>query len=271
MRPFEHSYADLVARAISMPERLCRNGITRSFFGGFLEIPDTQMNIPLIQGRQMFFSGIIGEFAAFVRGPKHVDDFVKQGCNYWEKWAKPDGSIALDYGNAWLEEQQIRIVADLLKTDPFNRRMLISGWRPERLKELDLPCCHYAYQFYVRQEDYTGKKFLDIYWHQRSTDLMIGLPSDIVLAYLWLVAFCTEVSNMVPGRIYMSLGDCHIYEEHYAQAYEYLQRVKIGHPSSIPCFAYSAQSGTKVEEFDPGLCDIAGYTHLGKLPLEVKA
>lgn len=269
MRDFELKYGELIAAALKQPERTCRNGVTRAMFAPTLVINNYNGLIPLIQGRKMYPTGIIGEFAAFVRGPKKLADFEAFGCNYWKKWAKADGTIELDYGNAWLEGGQIDHVLNCLVNNPTDRRMLITGWRPSRLKELDLPCCHYAYQFFVREE--AGEKYLDLLWHQRSTDLMVGLPSDIVLAYLWLVAFCraTPTAMYTPGRITMTLGDAHVYAAHYEAAQDYLARIKWGTMNSIPKFVYDAPQGMPVTLFSPSLCKVLNYDHLGPMPLEV--
>lgn len=270
MQAFELEYALIIDHILRRGEvRKTRNGETKSLFSCALTIYNTDNAIPLIQGRQMFPKGILGEFAAFVRGPKHIRDFEAFGCNYWQKWAKPDGSIELDYGNAWLQAGQIEHVVNCLNNNPYDRRMLITGWRPERLKELSLPCCHYAYQFYVRTVG--SVKYLDILWHQRSTDVMLGLPSDIVLAYLWLVTLCKEVYPIAykPGKIIMTLGDTHVYAAHYEQAKEYIARVRSNVLVSKPLFTFNAVEGTKVVDFDPTLCTISGYEHLGKLNLEL--
>lgn len=273
MRSFEQEYVAIVKRAMRADERMCRNGVTRSFFGGILNTPSLGKRVPLLQGRQIFYKGIIGEFAAMLRGPKHIKDFEKFNCNYWKQWAKPDGSIELDYGNAWLIGGQIEHVVKCLEENPFDRRMLITGWRPERIAELDLPCCHYAYQFYVRKEAHIN--YIDIMWHQRSTDVMIGLPSDLLLAYLWLVVLCkaTSVELYVPGRITMTLGDTHIYKEHYDNAYLYLNQAHEFASFLPPTMEYNAKQGTPVTEFNPELCVVYDYTgnHHSKISFEVKA
>lgn len=270
MRSFEINYAALIEEVLlGGQDRVGRNGLTRSKFAKTLVINSTGLTIPILQGRKMFYKGVIGEFAAFVRGPKSLADFEAFGCNYWGKWAKPDGSITLDYGNAWLQHGQIKHVVDCLNNNPADRRMLITGWIPERLPDLDLPCCHYAYQFYVRRMG--DKSYLDILWHQRSTDLMVGLPSDIILAYLWLVVLCkaTAEAKYVPGTITMTLGDTHIYEQHFAAAEEYVNRVAVNRIDEAPRFSYDAEQGTRVEDFNPALCSVVNYKHLSRMALEV--
>jgi len=212
MQKYEQDYMKLINNVMLMgTAKQTRNGATKSLFGQQLKIDMTDGNFPLIQGRKMSYKGILGEFAAIIRGPKCLADFEKWGCNYWKLWADDNGDLEVDYGNAWHADGQYERLIDKLKNDPSDRRMIINGWRPERLDKLSLPCCHYSYQFCVAE----GK--LSMVWLQRSVDMMIGLPSDFVLAATWLIVLANEV-GLDPGEITMQLGDCHVYEEHWLGA-----------------------------------------------------
>lgn len=223
MELFEKQYVNLVSRVFNTGEvKAGRNGNTLSIFGASLAF-DLQVEFPILRGRRMYFKGVLGELAAMLRQPKHLADFEKWGCNYWAKWAKPDGSIAVDYGNTWFNfngVDQIAMLRKALWNSPDSRRMVISGWRPGA--EVDLPCCHYAYQFYVRKSA-DGQEYLDMLWHQRSADTMIGVPSDAVFAAAWMIAICAEVKHLKPGRCFMTFGDTHIYEEHLIQVPTYIE------------------------------------------------
>lgn len=221
---FEYAYRELVSDVLYTGSlRETRNGETRSVFGKTIQFGNLASQLfPILVGRKYSYAGVLGEFAAFIRGPKHIDDFKKFGCNYWDMWAADDGSINVDYGNEWLANDQVTNVLKSLREDPHGRRHLITGWRPENLADLSLPCCHYAYQFYVRT-DYAGHKHIDMLWHQRSTDVMLGLPADAILASLWVILIAKE-TGYLPGRVTMTLGDTHIYEDHYVAAKQYLHQ-----------------------------------------------
>lgn len=222
-KSFEQDYAMLVANVlIGGEKRKTRNQYTRSLFGQQLVIDCKLGELALLRGRKMFYAGILGELAAMLRKPKTVADFQRWGCNYWNKWGDENGNLVVDYGNAWHADGQIERLKHSLEHNPSDRRMIINGWRPGMLNTLSLPCCHYAYQFYVRGLD-TGEYYLDMMWHQRSVDLMVGLPSDIVFAQAWLIAIANEF-GYVPGRITMTLGDTHIYEGHVDGAKLYLKQ-----------------------------------------------
>lgn len=264
MQQFEKDYAALVDSILyAGEERMTRNGITKSMFARTLVINMLDGAFPLIQGRQMFYKGVLGEFAAMMRQPKHLRDFERWGCNYWKLWAKEDGSIDVDYGNAWFADGQMERLIDKLKNDPYDRRMLINGWRAERLGDLDLPCCHYSYQFYV-----SHGKYLDMVWNQRSVDMMIGLPADIILAATWMIVLANEV-GLEPGVITMQLGDCHIYEEHFEQAKEYLANAAKNQYMKPTYFKLLASKGTPMVEMRPDWFDFK-YTYLKPITFKLK-
>lgn len=263
MQTFERQYAELLRVVMMAPERGVRNGLARSTFGMHLTI-EVGNTFPILQGRKMYPSGVFGELAAMLRGPKHIDDFKKFGCNYWDKFADADGNITLDYGNAWLDNHQMARLFECLANDKTDRRMLINGWRPERLPELSLPCCHYSYQFYVDHNN-----CLHMLWSQRSVDMMLGLPSDIVFAAAWLIALANQF-NLIPGRIVMSLGDCHIYSEHYEGAEEYIQRVFESTDRTAVHYSYGCRPGSNSLDFDPMDIFLKDYNPMPAIKLELK-
>lgn len=215
-------YGTLINKILHQGQkRPSRAGSTYSIFGETLEI-DLQEGFPLLLGRKMYYKGVVGELAAMLRGPKSVEDFEKFGCNYWKDWGNEDGSINVDYGNAWIDwngTNQLQILVDTLLSNPNDRRMLISGWRPDRLADLSLPCCHLLYQWYVRDG-----KYLDMIWYQRSVDTMVGLPSDIVLGALWNMLLANQC-GFEPGKLTMMLGDTHIYSNHVEPTLDYIKQL----------------------------------------------
>lgn len=272
---WEKDYKLLIHKIMSKGQhRHSRAGNTYSIFGETLTI-DIETYFPLLLGRKMFPMPIIGELAAMLKGPRNIADFKKYGCNYWDAWGAEaggclhDGEVAkggeleLDYGNSWIDfngVNQLKNLVHTLKTNPTDRRMIITGWRPDRLSELSLPCCHMLYQWYVRGtktqyggESYIENKYLDMVWYQRSVDTMIGLPSDIVLAAVWNIILANEC-GYTPGRITMMLGDTHIYENHIEGVDKYLH-------SDIECAkpTYDIDKNASVFNFTPEMLNIIDY------------
>ena len=266
MHKFETKYIQLIRKILDNGEtRVGRNGTTKSIFGETLNIDMSDGRLfPLMMGRRIYYKGVLGEMAAFLKGPKSVHDFKKEGCNYWDAWGDKHGHLNVDYGNIWSDFNGVNQLDDLrhkLKYSPNDRRMLISGWNPANLENLSLPCCHILYQWYVRDNTY-----LDMIWYQRSVDTMIGLPSDIVLAATWNIMLANE-TGYKPGRLTFNLGDTHIYKEHFEQAKRY---TKVSVLTGYPEYKLNALRGMPIEKFIPEQLEITGYTPLTTMKLELK-
>lgn len=229
-------YAALIDKILHHGEkRETRAGPAYSLFGETLTV-DVYKEFPLLRGRKMFYKPVLGELAAFFRGPKHIEDFKKFGCNYWDAWGEKEkhqgdnivnkdtiGNINVDYGNSWINFNGVNQLENLINTirqNPTDRRLLISGWRPDNISQLSLPCCHLLYQWYVRDS-----KYLDMVWYQRSVDTMVGLPSDIILAACWNILLANE-TGYTPGTCKFFLGDTHIYANHLQPTLEYLRQLQ---------------------------------------------
>jgi len=266
---WELAYAKLAEKVLQQGEiRKGRNGITKALFGTALQIDMTDSKLfPILTGRKMYYKGVFGEFAAMVRKPKHVDDFKEWGCNYWGDWSDEEGNLNVDYGNAWLDYNgvnQLELLVDKLKHNPTDRRLLITSWRPDRLDSLSLPCCHHTYQWFVREGQY-----LDMLWMQRSVDTMIGLPSDIILAAVWNIMLANEV-GLKPGKLTFSMGDTHIYEEHWEKAEEYINHVITWKNSPPPKYELIAPPGRKTIHFVPEHIGITSYDPMDAISFLLK-
>jgi len=268
MLQYEHDYAALITDILANgADKQTRNGKTKSLFGMSLEVKGLEHYFPILQGRKMYYKGVFGELAAMLRRPTCVQDFKEWGCNYWDLWANEDGSLKIDYGNTWFDYEGFNQIAQLkenLRNNPNDRRMIINGWRAHKLQELSLPCCHYSYQFYVANGE------LSMVWTQRSVDVMIGLPSDIIFAAAWLIMVANEF-GFVPGKVKFDFGDCHIYEEHIQGAYEYIHRVETDKPLRAPIYKLRAPKGKDFCAFEPKDIEIPLFDSLQPLSFKLKA
>lgn len=238
-----------------------RNGNTLSLPFPDLTIDMTHGYFPIITSRKMYLKGILGEWAALIRNPNHLHDFEMWGCNYWKKWADGNGNLELDYGNALFNYNgvdQMQDIVDKLMLDPYDRRMMATQWRPDRLDKLSLPCCWHTLQFW------TDEELLHMSWDQRSADWCVGVPSDMVLAATILLCM-SSVTGLKPGRIKMRFGDAHVYQEHVKNAKKMLKRGTCPHPD------YEFNQQTSMRSFVPSDLKLLGYTSAGPLEFELKA
>lgn len=112
---------------------------------------------------------------------------------------------------------QLKTIIDTLKTNPNDRRMVCSAWNPNQINMMALPPCHYAWNVVVIEDT------INLFWAQRSCDLMLGVPFNIA-SYALLLCLLAKESGLRPGNLSGMLCDCHIYENHLDGAYEQVNR-----------------------------------------------
>lgn len=147
-----------------------------------------------------------------------IINFVKLAAKGFNK---PAG-YEIDYSGRGYD--QLGALVDKLKTDPNDRRMIVSAWNPNDLDKMALPPCHYSFQVVV----YDGK--LNLTWNQRSIDTMIGLPFNIA-SYGFLLHLLAKESGFEEGKLIGNLGDLHIYDNHIDGAKEQLRREPLKLPT----------------------------------------
>jgi len=106
---------------------------------------------------------------------------------------------------------QIARLINQIETNPFSRRLIVSGWDPRECDNVDLPPCHTIFQFKV--EERAGQRLLHCQLYQRSADAFLGVPFNIA-SYALLTRMVAHVSDLQVGEFIYSLGDylcfCHI-------------------------------------------------------------
>ena len=222
MNKYELDYIELVDRVCHDGDiRQTRSGPTRSIFGTSLRIDSLRQHyFPILTQRKIFYQGVLGELAAFVRGATDLATFKGFGCNYWDMNAaawppntgkeKDDMELGPIYGSQWRSFNGIDQLVDLLyslRAIPDSRRHLLSTYNPYDLPDMCLPPCHLLAQFNVHDGE------LDCCVTMRSVDLMLGLPSDVVL-YATLLIILAAHADLEPGSLIFQMGDTHIYENH---------------------------------------------------------
>lgn len=123
-----------------------------------------------------------------------------------------------------LPVDQIAELIHGLKTDPFGRRHIVTGWNPSTLDHVALPSCHCFAQFYVNAD-----MELSCQLYQRSCDVFLGLPFNIA-SYALLTHMIAQVSGLKVGEFVWSGGDVHIYKNHMEQVQEQILR----EPKELP-------------------------------------
>lgn len=139
------------------------------------------------------------------------NDFYKElGPVYGFQWRKFCGTSS-KHGD------QVTEIIEQIRTNPDSRRIILSAWNPLQTPDMALPPCHYAAQFRV----INGK--LSCMLTQRSGDAFLGIPFNIA-SYALLTHIFARESGLEVGELIHTIGDAHIYFNHFDQVREQLSR-----------------------------------------------
>ena len=210
-------------------DKMDRTGVgTRSVFGQQMRF-DLSKGFPLMTTKKMHLKSIIHELLWFIKGDTNVKYLQDNGVRIWNEWADENGDLGPIYGSQWRNWNgegidQLAQVVDKLKNNPNDRRMIVSAWNVSKIPEMHLPPCHMMFQFYVAN----GK--LSCMLYQRSCDMFLGVPFNIA-SYALLTMMLAQVCNLEPGEFVHTLGDTHIYHNHFEQVKEQLRREPLPLPT----------------------------------------
>ncbi len=235
---------------------------TRSVFGYQMRF-DLSEGFPLLTTKKLHLRSIIHELLWFLAGDTNVKYLQDNGVRIWNEWADENGDLGHVYGYQWRSWpnydggfiDQITNVVNTIKNNPDSRRIIVSAWNVADIDNMKLPPCHALFQFYVAD----GKLSLQLY--QRSADCFLGVPFNIA-SYALLLMMMAQVTGLKAGEFIHTLGDAHIYNNHFDQVTEQLSRT----PRSLPHMAINPEVNNifdfkfedfTLEDYDP-LPHIAG-------------
>ncbi len=264
---------------------------TKSIFGHQMRF-DLSEGFPLLTTKKVFLKGIIHELLWFLKGDTNISYLVDNGVHIWDNDAYRHygevarasgiepierdaflekarlmesspidgyryGDLGHVYGSQWRSWQgvdgkvvdQIQDVLKQIKNSPDSRRMIVSAWNVAEIEDMALPPCHVMFQFYVAD----GRLSCQLY--QRSADTFLGVPFNIA-SYALLVMMMARECGLEAGEFIHTLGDTHLYLNHFDQVEEQLSRTPRALPTmqlnesvkSIFDFKYE---DFKLEGYDP--------------------
>jgi thymidylate synthase len=214
---------------------------TKSVFGYQMRF-DLEEGFPLLTTKKVHLKSIIHELLWFIKGDTNIKYLVDNDVRIWNDWpyeafkkssdyqnetmdefvikiktdeafARKHGDLGPVYGAQWRNfngVDQLQFILDEIKNNPQSRRMILSAWNPAEIKNMALPPCHTLIQFYVAD----GRLSLQLY--QRSADIFLGVPFNIA-SYALLLLMVAQVTGLKPGEFVHTLGDAHIYSNHFEQ------------------------------------------------------
>lgn len=229
---------------------------TKSIFGYQMRFP-LEEGFPLLTTKKLHLRSIIYEMLWFIKGDTNIKYLHDNKVTIWDEWADENGDLGPVYGHQWRswpapdgrKIDQLAAVIDSLKNNPDSRRHIVSAWNPAEVDKMALPPCHSLFQFYVAN----GKLSCQLY--QRSADVFLGVPFNIA-SYALLTMMIAQECGYTLGDFVHTLGDAHIYTNHFEQVDLQLTRT----PRTLPKMILSPDvksvfdfdySDFKLEGYDP--------------------
>ena len=223
---------------------------TRSVFGYQMRF-DLSEGFPVLTTKKLHLRSIIHELLWFLQGDTNIRYLKENGVSIWDDWADEEGNLGPVYGYQWRSWpapdgrhiDQIATVVEQIKNNPNSRRMIVSAWNPALVDDMALPPCHAMFQFYVADSK------LSCQLYQRSADIFLGVPFNIA-SYALLTMMVAQVCGLQAGEFIHTLGDAHLYSNHFEQARLQLERT----PKTLPTMNIHPEVkdlfGFKFEDFE---------------------
>ncbi|KAK8081264.1 thymidylate synthase [Apiospora saccharicola] len=224
---------------------------------------DPQPILPLLTTKRVFTRAVIAELLWFISGSTSSKPLSDAGIKIWDGNGsrefldnlglthRAEGDLGPVYGFQWRHfgadyvdcdtdytgqgVDQLAEIVHKLRTNPHDRRLILSAWNPKAMKEMVLPPCHMFAQFYVsyprsnsessqtgaatssqeepKEETPKPKGHLHCQLYQRSCDMGLGVPFNIA-SYALLTHMLAHVCDLVPGSLTHVMGDAHVYVDH---------------------------------------------------------
>jgi thymidylate synthase len=217
---------------------------TRSVFGWQMRF-DLREGFPLVTTKKLHLRSIVHELLWFLQGSTNIAYLKDNKVSIWDEWADENGELGPVYGKQWRSWEgadgntvdQIAWVVDEIRRNPDSRRLIVSAWNVAELSKMALMPCHSLFQFYVAD----GKLSCQLY--QLSGDIFLGVPFNIA-SYALLTHMVAQVCGLGVGDFVHTLGDAHLYSNHFEQAREQLART----PRALPTL-----------RLNPAVTDIFGF------------
>ncbi|GAX85767.1 hypothetical protein CEUSTIGMA_g13182.t1 [Chlamydomonas eustigma] len=280
----ELQYLELVDRIIKTgvfrPDRTGTG--TYSLFGTSMRF-DLRHSFPLLTTKRVFWKGVLEELLWFVKGCTDARLLQQKGVRIWDGNSsrefldsrglghREEGDLGPVYGFQWrhfgAEYQdmhtdytgqgvdQLAEIVKQLKTNPYDRRIILTAWNPAALHLMALPPCHMFCQFYVADGE------LSCLMYQRSCDIGLGVPFNIA-SYSLLTLMLAQVCGLRPGEFVHMMGDTHVYSNHVEPLKEQLRNT----PRHFPALRINPEK-KDIDSFDASDFELIGYNPHKKIEM----
>lgn len=169
---------------------------------------DLAKEFPILTTKRVAFKTAIKELLWIYKDQSNdVSKLQEQNVHIWDEWADENNTIGKGYGYQIAKFHQVDRLLEALRTNPQDRRMIMSMWNISELPEMTLqPCC------FMTLWD-VCKDRLNCMLIQRSGDLGLGVPFN-TSQYAALVYLFAQVTGLRPGLFTHVINNAHVYENH---------------------------------------------------------
>ena len=252
MRQYQELVKHILLNGVDKDDR---TGVgTRSVFGYQMRF-DLNDGFPLLTTKKVHMKSVVHELLWFLSGSTNIKYLKDNGVRIWDEWADKNGDLGPIYSKQWrswtkpdgTSLDQISQVISQIKSNPDSRRLLVVAYNPGEADQMALPPCHAFFQFYVANNK------LSCQLYQRSGDVFLGVPFNIA-SYTLLTHMVARVCNLGVGEFIHTLGDAHIYKNHFEQVLIQLDRF----PRSLPGL-FLGDGISSIFDYKYGDIQLSGY------------
>ncbi|KAG6604511.1 Thymidylate synthase [Phytophthora cinnamomi] len=284
----EMQYLDLIRKILTQgAERADRTGTgTLSVFGAQMRFSLRDNVFPLLTTKRVFWRGVAEELLWFISGDTSAHSLQQKDIHIWDGNASREyldsrglqarevGDLGPVYGFQWRHfgakytdmhadytgqgVDQLAGVIHKLRTNPTDRRIVLSAWNPADLNEMALPPCHMFCQFYVADGE------LSCQMYQRSADMGLGVPFNIA-SYALLTRLVAQVAGLKPGEFVHVIGDAHVYLNHVEPLQKQLTRT----PRPFPTLHINSEKNASIDDFAFEDLAVRDYRPHGTIKMEM--
>ncbi|TAL49970.1 thymidylate synthase [Patescibacteria group bacterium] len=225
MTRFDTLYKSTIARIFHEGEEVFsdRTGLSTKALPGLTFEIDPAAGFPLLTLRKIPIQLFCSEVVWMITGEKKLD-FIRQFTKIWDDFAEEDGTMETAYGYRWRQHfgrDQLLDLVEHLRTEPTSRQGVVIMWDPASdglmaPKKKNVPCP------FCWTTNIIGNK-LNLHLIIRSNDMMLGNPHDTA-GFALLQAMLAQELGVGVGKMTISISHAHIYESHYDQLLELLER-----------------------------------------------
>ncbi|CAG8443087.1 17867_t:CDS:2 [Acaulospora morrowiae] len=291
----EYQYLNLIRRIIEFGERRedrTGTGTLSIFAPPQLRFSLRDNILPFLTTKRVFSRAVIEELLWFVKGNTNSNLLAEKNIHIWDGNGsrefldknglshRKQGDLGPVYGFQWRHfgaeyvdcdtdytdqgVDQLQEVINKIRSNPQDRRIILSAWNPSDLKKMALPPCHMFCQFYVSNPNpETHKRSLSCLLYQRSCDMGLGVPFNIA-SYALLTRMIAHVTGTLPGELIHTMGDAHVYIDHIEALKIQIERT----PREFPHLEFKREI-TNIDNFEYEDFNIIGYKPHGQIKMKM--